>query len=169
MLGFLIQYAKVVNELSRLIGLRFINVPSNSARYKHNYQERDWLLGKLMFLIANLPKIEKYDTKLFNKLKKQLLTSINENEYFGARFEISVAAALIGKKIVFKKRESPDYLILKSEEKIFLECTSSHITQLKGDFKRKLTDQILEKAMKPYCNLRTALMVDITNIYCSAR
>jgi hypothetical protein len=98
MLGFLIQYAKVVNELSRLIGLRFINVPSNSARYKHNYQERDWLLGKLMFLIANLQKIEKYDTKLFNKLKKQLLTSINENEYFGARFKISVAAALIGKK-----------------------------------------------------------------------
>jgi hypothetical protein len=179
MLRFMIQYGSMVSELSRLTGLRFINTPIRSKKpiersvkrilylhNKRNFQERDLLLAKLVFLVKNLQKIEKSDIVLFNKLKKQLLKSINENEYFGSRFEISVAASLISKNITFKKRESADFIISVDQKESFIECTSSHITVLKGDFKQKLVDQITEKALKPYCNLQTALFVDITNIYC---
>jgi len=72
-------------------------------------------------------KIEKYDKDLLDVCKKQLLGSINDNEYFGARFEISTTALLIRKGVQFKKRESPDFLV-QAEKAVFLECTSCHIS-----------------------------------------
>jgi hypothetical protein len=98
-------------------------------------------------------------------MNKQLLNSLNENEYYGSRFEISITASLIRKGLDFKKTESPDFTI-NTESKIFIECTSSHITVSKtGDIEYKIKEAIDAKAHKKYCTPKTALFVDATNLY----
>jgi hypothetical protein len=134
------KFGSLVVELSRLTGLIFINTSVDSVKpiersvrrmlYCHNthqYQTRDFLYAKILLLVVNLQEIEKYDKDLLDVCKKQLLGSINDNEYFGARFEISSTALLIRKGVQFKKRESPDFLV-QAEKAVFLECTSCHIS-----------------------------------------
>jgi len=175
---FLMNYGSVIVELSRLTGMRFIN-PSRKSEKPieqfvrrtldfHNqkkYDLRDFEFAKIKLLVKNLQEIEKYDKTLLAKINKQLLNSLNENEYYGTRFEISITASLIRKGIDFTKTESPDFTI-NAKRKIFIECTSSHLTVRKtGDVKYKIKGTINFKSCKKYCNPETALFVDVTNLY----
>lgn len=132
---------------------------------RKKYDLRDFEFAKIKLLVKNLQEIEKYDQTLLEKMNKQLLNSLNENEYYGSRFEISITASLIRKGIDFTKTESPDFTI-NAKIKIFIECSSSHLTVKKsGDVKYKIKGTIDTKSGKAYCNPKTALFVDVTNLY----
>ncbi len=177
-LGFIAQFGSIVTELSRLTGLIFINTKANSPKpidrslrlildcnQKGQHQRRDYLLAKVALLVKNLQEIENCDNKLFQKCISQLLRSQNDEEYYGARFEISITADLVGSKVNFLKQESPDFKI-HGKEAIYLECTSAHVLSADPDYYRKVEEIILRKATKSYCTLKTALLMDITNICC---
>ena len=175
---FMHSFGNVVTELSRLTGLIFINTRSNSKKpidrslrlilncnNKGQFATRDYMLAKVALLVKNLKRIEEYDKRLFEKFKLHLLRSQNDNEYFGARFEIGIASGLIGCKVNFVKQESPDFKISENET-LFLECTSSHIVALNQDINRKIEETIQNKSAKSYCTTKTALLIDVTNLFC---
>lgn len=177
----MLNYSAVILKLSRLTGMRFIGSSSKSEKpierfvrrtldfhKQKKYDLRDFEYFKLALLVKNLQEIEKYDRKLLTKMNKQLLTSLKQNEYYGARFEISIAASLIQKCVDFTKTESPDFSI-NDNEKIFIECTSCHFTEpKKGDIKYKIHTTIENKSYNKYCNRETALFIDVTNLYYSS-
>lgn len=180
---FMIGFGSVVSELSRLTGLTFINTRPSSPKpidrslrlildlhSKRQYQRRDFMLAKVALLAKNLQDIEKNDKVLFEKCKRQLLKSQNDNEYYGARFEISVTSALVYHKlnnnIDFIKQNAPDFQVKLNDGTIYLECTTAHIVSKKHDVYEKLGEIISVKGTKRYCNPKTALLVDVTNILC---
>lgn len=180
--NFMIGFGSVASELHRLTGLTFFNTKVTSPKpidrslrlilechNKGQYQTRDYMLAKVALLVKNLQEIEKYDKRLFEKCKKQLLRSQNDNEYYGARFEISVTSALIYHKINnninFIKQDKPDFQV-NLNGIIYLECTSAHIVSKNHDVYEKLIEIICNKGSKSYCNNKTALLIDVTNILC---
>lgn len=181
--NFMVRFGSIVSELSRLTGLIFINTKSSSPKpidrslrlildchNKRQYQTRDYMLAKVGLLVKNLQDIEKNDKALFEKCRKQLLRSQSDNEYYGARFEISITSALIYHKLEnhienFIKQDAPDFQV-DLNGSIFLECTSAHIVSKSHDVYNKLVEIILKKGRKGYCNNKTALLIDVTNILC---
>lgn len=115
-------------------------------------------------LVDELNEIKKFDQTLIKKFQKNYANG-KYDQYFGFRMEVSSAAVFIKKGIHFKKEESPDYTIFLSEQdKVFVECTSSHIKANHDNLFKKIISPIRVKLEKSYLNNRTALFIDITNI-----
>jgi len=172
----MVKYSNLVLEINRLLGMRFIygNISSKTPigqslidiinfNNKGEYIIRDYEFSRLRMFVKHLQEIERYDIHLFKKFKKKIHIP---SEYFGARFEINIAASLFRKKVKFSKTESPDFTIQNGERDIFIECGSTHLSQPKlGDIKNKIISVIDEKSKEEYSNPDTALFIDVTNIF----
>ncbi len=137
-------------------------------QFQHNgdFRSRNLQLWSIQFLIQQLRDIERYDTKLLEDFGKKLKT-VGYGEYFGVRMEINIATALFKNNIKFKKRESPDFEISFNSDIVFIECTSSHITftnHTERVIQNKIHSSIRKKTKKSYCNDKTALFIDVTNL-----
>ena len=177
MLGFLISYGVLVNNLSRLLEMRFTpgetgnDSPVGKSLRKvldyHNrgeYSRRDHELAKMQLLTKHLGAIGHHDHHMLGQFAKQLRDSHGWDQYFGARLEINVAASLIRKGVTFRKREHPDFAILNTND-VCIECASTHMNIPKTyDGKYNISRVIRAKSAKPYCNARAALFIDVTNL-----
>ncbi len=181
MIGFMFRYSTLVIELNKLLSMKFINnniysrnsigLSLSSIIEYHNQGDilsRECELGKINMLVKHLKELKIYDNELFIKFKRDILRlSDNLDGYFGVRLEINIATSLIRKKVKFIKTESPDFCILEYNKKIYIECTSVHISKNisnKKDLRYKIKTAINNKAKKIYCNNETMLFIDITNI-----
>lgn len=93
------------------------------------------------------------------------LRSERIDDYIGTRCEVGTACTLILNKVPFTKTESPDFTITEAEGPFYVECSSAHLSKAKNaDLRYKIQSVIRKKSLKNYCNDRTALFVEFTNI-----
>ncbi len=175
----LIELGNICFKLHELFGYKFIDgekctssfigqdieVAYNSLN-NNNMLEFNLRIAKLVFLCKQLDDIKQFKPELYKKYIRKLMTTSNEEQFFGSRFEIVVASKLSRNKMNFICQESPDFCININNDKVFIECTGAHlrrITQIKNvDYKIEST--IDKKSKMPYCNNKTILFIDITNI-----
>lgn len=128
------------------------------------YRERRVVFAKLERLIENLTVIRSHDKKSYNRWKERYKSGSNINNY-GDRFEAAIWSELINQKYQFEKSESPDFKITFNNENVFIECTSRRRPELNGDMGKYIFTAINGKDKKPYMNNKTALFVDVTNLF----
>jgi hypothetical protein len=166
-------------ELTRLLGRDLIERASSSQppirqairsvldfHKKKDYAQRDYVNTTLALLVKNLREIEAHDKSLLTQFRKVLRTA-NEDTYFGARFEISVAASLVRHKIPFLKSERPDFVLVKEFDGVSIECGTAHLAKPKptaADLIYKIGTIVNRKSEQGYCNAGTSLFIDFTNI-----
>jgi len=166
-------------EFCRILGMTFQEVTSKfhplgqAIRAMLNYsqlgqvEQRKLQQVRLQFLLQDLQTIERYNADILEQFKAKLRHITAEN-YFGERLEIRTTTALINKKVAFKKNEAPDFIINGKYSDSFVECGSIHLYRqaLKNkDLFYKLEYVIRKKSKKIYCNHKTALFIDFTNIH----
>lgn len=120
------------------------------------------LAAKYMELVD----IGKYDPQLLKRLKRRLGTH-RLDDYFGVQCEISVASMLLRKGLQFTCPDPPDFEISTDavEQAAYIECTSIHVEKDSDKMLiYKVGSPINDKKQKEYCNARTALVVDVTNV-----
>ena len=127
---------------------------------------RDYENSSISLLVKNLEEIRTHDDELL-RLFRDVLQSCNDDTYSGIRFEISVAASLIRRKVPFEKTERPDFRLRDEWDGLSIECGSAHLSKPKtriADLKYKVGSVIREKSQQEYCSASTALFIDFTNI-----
>lgn len=177
----MIKISNMTCEINRLLGITFIEKNKSlkfpiGKRLKNiilfynqgKYKESEFEILATEFLINHLKILEQNNIILFNYYRKILLYDIKNNDkYFGSRFEISIAATLQEKSLIFEKTEPPlaDFYI--DKYKVYIECASRHTDndKIKEKWVSVLKDTINKKSKKKYANKNTALFIDITNIY----
>jgi hypothetical protein len=113
-----------------------------------------------------LGEVGKYDSKLLPRLKRRL-RSHRLDDYLGVQCEIAVAGMLLKKSVQFICPDPPDFEINLpgSRQAAFIECTSIHIEKDSNkELIYKVGSAINDKKKKGYCNARSALVIDITNV-----
>jgi hypothetical protein len=178
----MIAFTSVVNELNRLLDLRFISdrhhkTPLGSMLYSileinnsGDYFRRDYELAKVALFVKNLQNIEKHDKQLLNRYRYKIRKLASHDNYFGTRLEVNICSSLIRKKVNFEALlessiPTPDFVIHLSND-VFIECTSAHLAKPKNvDLAYKIQPIIDKKASKNYCRPNTALFIDATNIF----
>ncbi|AIF83279.1 hypothetical protein NTE_01207 [Candidatus Nitrososphaera evergladensis SR1] len=175
-----IEVGDILRELTRLLGKNLsrdlpdtpIQQSINTIFQLHNahrYQERNYHIAILQFLVRNLLDIEKHDQKLLKKYRRIIRDSLDVNKYYGARFEVATASTLIRNKCNFERviettTPTPDFVIHEVSD-VFLECGSTHLSNPRPkDFEYKIISEAKEKGRKTYCNHKTVLLLDISNI-----
>lgn len=176
---FLRAYSSITIELARLLDVRF--VPGDEAHLGHtgaalarvmllnnkgDHLRRDWELNRLMLLINDLQLLEKRRHDLF-LLFRTKLQDPDVHRYFGSRHELGTAVAFLERDIPFKFElpARPDFVIDEAPDAAGIECTSSHLTQIKSvDLAYKVQSTLHAKAAKPYANSNTALSVEATSL-----
>lgn len=178
--NFLFYFSKIIFQLNRLLGLKFLpnnkkidnsplGVELKSILLYHNkgdYLNRNINIYKLLYFVHKLTEISEYDNELLQQFKKSIRKT--PENFNGIRFEISTAASLIRKKVNFNKTESPDFEIVNGTSVThYIECGSIRVTKKKKgqDLLYKIGSVIRQKSKKPYCNAKTALFIDATNIF----
>jgi len=169
----------MTSEFCRILGMTFQEVTSEThplgqaIRAMLNYtnlgqlEQRNLQQVRLQSLLQDLQIIERYNTDILDQFTTKLRHITSEN-YFGERLEIRTTAVLINKKVIFKKNEAPDFVIDGKYSDSFVECGSIHLYRqaLKNkDPLNKLAYVIRKKSKKIYCNHKTALFIDFTNIH----
>jgi hypothetical protein len=176
MFNFILYYSHLALELARLLGVRFIpgrgldgvvgKMLAEVVNYHNtgNHEFRDRELTTLALLVSDLKHIENFSRELRSHFRKMYQN--NRADYYGFRMEVAAASLFIRRKMEFVKNESPDFIItMPGDEKVFVECGSAHLSKRReGDIGYKLASAVSSKASMPYCNLRTVLFLDITNI-----
>jgi len=174
----MVHYGDLRHDLIKLLGDEIANSSppikeSITKIIELQNNQKEWTsiieLSKMKLFAHHLKLISKYDdknnTQILNSFKKLLKKITDRNRYYGLRYEVDVAATLIHYNCNFKKRESPDFEVFEDEKTVFIECTSSHVEEIgTRDLESKLKSTISTKSEKPYCNLQTALSIDITNL-----
>lgn len=168
----MIQFSSAVLELNRLLGVRFIpEHPSTKtplgrsiSNILFDNKNRNLELQKVLFLIQNLQDLEKCGPDLLRKFAKNLRKAGATDSFYGARFEIGIAASFVKKGIVFEKDESPDLRIKKSD--VSIECTSvrSKTAKANKDLTYKIGASVFKKSNLGYATRSMALFIDITNL-----
>ncbi len=143
------------------------------AAAKRNYEADKKMLAYsracyAQFVLEDLMKIQKYDTRLFESFKSKLKPRpMSLSTYFGLRMEIRVGAALIDGKKKFIKEETPDF-ILDNPNNLGMECSSVILDPNRTLIPQKLSYKIeatLKK--KNTCKFKTPiniLLIDMTNL-----
>lgn len=119
-------------------------------------------LSVAMKFLDDLYTIKKYDSEVYQKLKREL-EEVEFERYYGVREEIAAARSLIIKGLNFTHPDPPDFVFEYSGKELKMECTSAHIESTQ-DFMQKITNKISSKALKPYADDDCILVMDITNI-----
>lgn len=128
--------------------------------------ERNTEENRLEMLIKQMNDIKKYDLSLFNSFRNEFNKRSADPGCWGIRFEIRVCSELIKSGIAFKKGESPDFKIFDHQTHAWIECTSLRFISSKKPIvlDERVVSKYISKSHQPYCNLKTALFMDITNI-----
>lgn len=182
-MDFFFEPAFEISELSRLLGMTFApghrsqsSVPGRRIQRllalegQGNWLSRDWEFARLRLLVKNLSEIEKERPEILRVFRREIRRAKKDDSFLGIRFEISIAASLIRKRILFTKGEAPDFTLLGPPEETYIECGSGHI---RGAYHLSLMDKakriLAEKSAKPYSHSRTALFLDVTNVVAVTR
>lgn len=114
----------------------------------------------------DLKVLQKNNEPVFRAFKSKLKKD-NQNEYFGTRFELSLAADFQRYNVEYKKRESPDFELHNEFGTAYIECVSTNLEETRNkDLLYKIQSSITKKAKKGYKNPKqTALFIDFTNVY----
>lgn len=175
----LIQNTDILIELSRLLEMKFLQGENfyhpvvsvireiDSYHVQKNEQQKILQISKIERWVKLLQTIESYDKKLLDGFRKTIQEATTE-EFFGVIFEIGITSRLINEKVNFRKTESPDFTLSTDKTELFIECTSTHEIQKIKDIKKpikKIRFAITAKSKKAYCHNKTALFMDITNLY----
>ena len=175
-----VEVGDILRELTRLLGKNLPrdlpNTPIQQSintifqlHNAHRYQERNYHIAILQFLVRNLQDIEKHDQRLLKKYRRIIRDSLDINKYYGARFEVAAASTLIRSNCNFQRviettNPTPDFVIHEKSD-VFLECGSTHLSNPRPkDFEYKIISEAKEKGRKTYCNQKTVLLLDISNI-----
>ena len=174
---FPIVFGGTINGLNHVLGTRYFrtkqlpsdpigdNIKQVMAHHRAGRRaERDWEAFRLGVLAMELHELREGRSDVVPGLRRALRRA-TQNEYFGARFEVEIAALLHRMNLKFAKSESPDFIItLGDGEQIFVECASANVQGPKHDLTYKVIATLNKKEKKPYANERTALFIDFTNI-----
>ena len=175
---FIHNYEVAVCELSRLLKTRFTpKRPETAAlgqslaqimmlHLKSDYVGRDIEFERIKLLVIQLQRIKRAAPAVLRKLVKPLRTAKDIDRFYGIRFEVNIAATLILNKVQFDKQESPDFGVHWRGKELGIECAGSHIMKAKrrDDYLYKIGSKISEKEKRNYCNNRTGLFLDVTNL-----
>jgi hypothetical protein len=110
----------------------------------------------------------------FKYLKERLRNPGQDTNFYGARFELNVAATLARHKISFEipdatatSKDAPDFFIPDSSRGVTLECacTMRLKDEPKSSYFYKIKSTIHRKENKEYADSNAALFVDITNLF----
>lgn len=162
--GFLID-GKIKNKkpVSEWLDLLFYDCNHGNNASRQNG------LSRIAALIQGLKEIEEYDINLLNYFRKHF-RKCSGNTSWGLRFEIDIASSLIAKGIPFDlgkdlpggDNKNGDFCV----RDVSIECTTTHVNQKKfSDFLYKIEGAVRAKSKKPYCHERTAIFIDITNLF----
>jgi len=170
----LLRLGSVVIRISELLNMKFIgrrNIQTPISRAivevieyhkAGRYIERNYAIARLEMLAKHLEEIKKHDENLLKKFKNKIK---REESYHGFRFEVAITASLIRKNIKFEKTEAPDFTIHYQGQELYIEATTVRLSKPKKKaIENKIINAIRRKYRKEYCNQRTALFIDITNL-----
>lgn len=134
-----------------------------AGKYEFEYQ---MCLNKLYLLLKHLDDVKTFNEGYYKYFVNKLKRNCNNDEYFGVRFELCIAARLSTERIAFIKRESPDFSFFDMNCELFIECSSVRLRNPKEikSVLYKLGSVINKKSNKSYCNSKTMLFIDMTNI-----
>ena len=180
MLDFLLEFSQLNLELHSLLGYRFI--PGNVAmetpvgetlsrilRYNNEARipDRDLEMRKLSMFCRHLQIVRESRPELFRCYRKRLRSQDSSDSFFGARFEVNIAASLIRKGLNFETPDPPDFQLASAECDLSLECTSARIRGTRtAHFGRKVVLVVSQKLKSLVTDpSSTAVLVDITNVF----
>jgi hypothetical protein len=118
------------------------------------------------FAVEDLERLKAHDEKMFLHFRRELRRYLPVPNYFGIRQELRIASALLDKRVVFEKSETPDF-ILHTEPKIGIECTSVHLSEnspSKPDVAYKVNATIFKKSKNNYVTEQQILFIDTSNL-----
>jgi len=178
-INFMVRFGSVAAELNRLLRMRFSSgVGSKSPigrslaailyyQNQGDYIQSNCELGKMTLLANQLKEIERYDPDLLKVFRGKIRKSVRRDQFFGVRLEVNIAVTLFRSGAEFIRGESPDFIIHRENESIFIECGSAHLSRARppGDLKYKIGSVINQKSKKKYCGHSTALCIDTTSVY----
>ena len=134
-----------------------------------NKQDADNVMQEYCYMrlfTQNLLKIKDIDKSMFNRFKRDITRQSHRINWYGIRAEVGIAANLLTNfKGSVTKSESPDFILNKDISPVYLESTMAIVTTKKSDVLYKIGAAINKKNSKPYANKRTALCIDLTNIF----
>lgn len=176
MQGFIGDFVRVQRRLAELLDTKFIPGQKDqitgyifdlqrdilNLHREEKYRKRNYHLFRLKFLAKHLEEVKMEKEDLFVELREELKRQDHDN-YFGTRFEIDIAASLIRKGIAFEHPDPPDFEIRNSE--VNIECQSGHFSGANRTIREKIEQSVSAKSGKFYYNSKSALFIDITNIF----
>jgi hypothetical protein len=129
-------------------------------------EEARWELMRLEDLVTDWDSLVSTMPEYLAELRKRFMQDDQRSGYIGARAELSAAAFLADRKIMFRRGAGgePDFLLVVPEGRAAVECTSAHLTAGKEANFYKVESAIRQKARESYCNQDTALYVEYTGI-----
>jgi hypothetical protein len=129
--------------------------------------DRDTHFCRLALLAKHLEEIERRDPSMLAVYRRKL-TYPNLGNFFGTRFEISIAASLVRSGVAFVRRSKggPDFLLGGDFSGLGLECVSAHVPAPVGGphVLDKLHSVVHAKSSKAYATPANVLAVDVTNL-----
>jgi len=127
-----------------------------------------WLnILRLECFLNDITVVKRCNLQAFNKIKRDLVNSKDNDNFFGFRFEAYIGCRLCRSSVSFSNQESPDFVI-HDYENTYLECNSLHSRggrSSQDDFDKKLVDGLQRKESKPYAKTNCVLLIDMTNIF----
>jgi hypothetical protein len=116
--------------------------------------------------IEDLEVIRRRRMGLFKHFKRELQRTSIDN-YYGLRLEIRIAASLIASNTVFRKAETPDFILIDFPN-TGIECTSAHLdlqkTTKPSQIVYKVISAIDEKTGFKYRTASNILAIDVSNL-----
>lgn len=174
------DFENKLDELSRKIKFLGVDLSKKESPIverlniaRQRYAEGDKVKGcanacYVKFLAEDLELIKNEKSEEYKKIKKIIRSDLASQENcFGGRMEISMAALLAKKRIDFLKSETPDFLITNISG-LGIECGSAHLelnreSPLKS-IVYKVESIINQKGGKKYSVPKIILAVDVSNL-----
>jgi len=168
---------ELLSELDDLLELKRLFKSSKNIIYKRiklieeyiNNQDANKAMQEYTYMrlfTKHLFQIREKNSGMFNRFKKDIIRQSHQINWYGIRAEIGIAANLLTNfKGCVTKSESPDFIINRTESPVYIESTMAIVNSKKSDVLYKIGAAINKKNSKPYANKRTALCIDLTNIF----
>lgn len=117
------------------------------------------------FVLKQLDDVRKTGHPCFRKLSRSIRKPTAQiSDYYGVRFELSIAAKLCRIGIDFAMPDPPDFSLEGEFSGLMVECTGAYLDVVSASNSAKLKAKILDKDQKPYATRNTLLCIDHTNL-----